>query len=169
MKRRVLKFDQFLVWIFTMNMGERKTFNPLEVNRGLTTHGPNTIYTIPVFTRGSFTIIRPGTTPLFCKEGEGGFEVAHAEHLEGQAIVAMENDCEYHCITPREDIPRYWNRLVFPLEAGKAVAGLPGAFYYLAKGKFIGIDAKLINIPKDKPMSMLRAEQDSILAALWLS
>lgn len=151
-----------------MQAGERKNLKPLEVTRGLTTHGPHTIYPISVFVSGSFYSIRPGREPWLSQAGSGGEVMVDCDHLNGHAIVALE-DGEYHCITPREDIPRFWQRKIIKLSPGQVMLTKPDTYYYIAKGKLDRISDRLINIPISLEPITLIAEQETIIAAMWIA
>jgi len=148
-----------------MNRGDRKNLRPIEVTRGLTTHGPHTIYPISVFIRGSFHSIRPGREPWLSPAGSGGQYMVDCDHLEGHAIVALEDDSEYHCITPREDAPRFWNRSVIRMPKGMTIWLGPPTFCYMAAGKAMGFDKAMIPITKTMTIT---AQEDSVAAIMWL-
>jgi len=139
MKRHVLKFDQFLVWIFRMQMGERKKLKPIEIHRGLDTHGPTTLNVIPVFTQGKFEFLPNG---YVYEAGMGGFRWIEGES-QNCSLVALEDNSEYHCITPRDREARFWNRQVLCVDTGNFFHLSPKEYCYVAAGK-LGGDEKLI-------------------------
>jgi hypothetical protein len=140
MKRKILKFDQFLVWIFQMDKGEVKNFTAQEITRGLKTYGDMTMNPISVFVKGSFVTHRDGMEPLFSHPGDGGARYVVANSLNGFALEALEDGSEYHCITPRDHVPQFWNRHVWKLDYKFAavpyyIAMVPERYIYVASGE----------------------------------
>lgn len=165
MKKRALRFDRFLVFIFSFNKGERKNFSSQEITRGLTDRGPQTLSTIPVFTKGSFHAITPGLEPRLALPGAGGAETVAGDSTIGHGVVALEDDSEYHCIVPREHTPKFWNRNLLVVEGGDSFYLLPGEYAYVASGKLATVSEKLI-YNSDVHGRYYIAEEKTILAIL---
>jgi hypothetical protein len=165
MKKRGHKFERFLVFVFTMNRGERKDMSPEEVNRGLTDHGPQTLYTIPVVTRGRFCVVRSNHQPLFLGPGDGGFSILDGDGLSGLACVALEDGSEYHCIMPRDRKAKFWNRRVITVQKDETLTLLPGEYAYVASGKLVDVPEKLIYNPTEDSRQYA-VEEDSIFAIM---
>ena len=128
MKKRVLKFERFLVWCFEMDAGERKPVRAIEANRNL---GGNLLNAIAFPIRGRFNVVQSGHPAIEVKPGGGAWP--YVETLDGLAVEALEDDSEYHCITPRDKEPKHWHRTVTLLRPGEKLTLAPGAFLYLPK------------------------------------
>ncbi len=164
MKKEVLKFEHFLVWVFKMNAGERKVLKSIETTRGLTDHGPHTLNSISVFTKGSFHTIRDGLPPVLHKSGTGGARFLEAKSMMGHALVALEDGSEYHCITPRDKTPRFWDRLVYPCKQGQVISILPGRHAY-----FVTWDRASMVVNTSKEVRQVQVENDCMLALMWIN
>jgi hypothetical protein len=158
MKRRVLRFERFLVWCFTMDRGERKPVKAIEANRGL---GGNLLNAIAFPVRGSFWVKCYGHPSILQRAGQGGWNTVGS--LEGLTIESVEDGSEYHCITPRDQTAKFWQRSVVVLHAGERYVPWNDSFVYVASGKLKGVDSKLISI---KEAHALEAEEDSVLATM---
>lgn len=173
MKRRVIRFDQFLVWVFQMNKGDIKRFTAEEITRGLTTHGDKTMNSISVFTKGRFVTHRDGMPPLYSVPGSGGDRFVVANSLEGFALEALEDDSEYHCILPRDHEPRFWQRKVEKFEPGVypiTKAMIPNRFVYVAAGEVIINHTKVVEgkIARVKTLCDMTVLDDAIIASMWI-
>lgn len=165
MKRRRLKFKDFHVFIFNMDRGERKALKPEEVNRGLTDFGPHTLYPISVFTKGHFVSIRPGREPWHSGAGDGGQYYVDCDSLVGHALVATEDDSEYHCIVPIGE-PKFWDRSVYSFSRGAWTVLYPGQYCYVASGKLEGFEEKMIHNTSDTPWN-LKSDDPAIVVIMW--
>ncbi len=167
MQRQLVKYDEFLVWIIKMDRGERKRFLSAEVNRGLRDHGPTTLWTIPVYVRGSFQTVRHGGPPIEREPGDGGANCLWAESFLGAATVAMEDNSEYHCITPRETTPSFWERTVFKVKAGSSFCITSDSWVYTAAGSLARNGKGIGTMAKIRAPEWIKAETDSIVALVW--
>jgi hypothetical protein len=169
MKRKVIKFDKFMVWVFTANKGETKKFQVDEINRGLNDHGPNTLYTISVYTKGSFKLHRPGESDIIYKPGDGGARYAITSNFGQLVLESLEDNSEYHCIVPLGDA-KFWNRSVKLIEPGIGlIDGGPEKYLYIANGELERngcqyLDRSLVEIKTDAAFDV---KKPTIVATLW--
>jgi hypothetical protein len=150
-KKRILRFDSFLVWTFNMNKGDLKTTSWGELNGGLepttdmvkqATHKGVAVEDVQpllcctLFVRGSFLLHKSNKPPVLLHAGEAGYGFTNSEKSAPVTIEAMEDDCEYHCMVPRSKEPIFWQRKGF--DAAQELLELPlreNQFIYLAKGQ----------------------------------
>lgn len=151
MKRKIIKSDQFLVWVFTMNNGEVKHFDPREITRGLTNYGPFTMNAISVFTKGKFATYRDGRDPYISEPGTRPARYVDADSLKGFKMEALEDGSEYHCILPRDKTARFWNRHLITNCDGIVIG--EGDYVYDATNQrffsgsqFVSLDLKSISV-----------------------
>jgi hypothetical protein len=155
-RRRVIKHDRFLIWIFTASYyGEGKRIKPIECNRGLTDYGPTTLNTISVFTKGSWATVRNGGMPHVNKAGTGGSRFLDAPDLDFHVLVALEEGAEYHCITPRDHVARFWERKVQVLKPDQT-------FWVENEWIYNATTGELVNIQND----FYFVDQESIIARM---
>jgi hypothetical protein len=142
MHKHTIKYERFVISIFTAHAGEERIFTPVELSRGLTTAAPiahflaehedaRPLHSFSIFTRGSWAILRGDLPPLLMPAGSGGNEVARFP--DNYRSRALEDDCEYHCVTPRGQ-PVYWQRRLISHTAGSSLDVFPGEFVYVASG-----------------------------------
>lgn len=174
MKRRVLRFEKFLVFVFNMDEGDKKHLGHSEYSRGLKKHGSNTLNAITAFTKGAFTLIRPGRDPFPLSPGDGGFTFIESDTDVGHTLVATKDDSEYHCITPRDHTPKFWDRRVVTLKTGEGFQSSPGEYVYIAKGSVASISKpdfpkwirhEAVDPPSHIPERLISTSEPEILMA----
>ena len=168
--RKVLKFDQFNVYVFTFDKGDTKHFRATEVNRGLTDHGPTTLFTVSAYTKGKFLMHRPGYDNKIYNVGDGTPNFALTEDIDGLVIEGLEDGSEYHCICANGEA-KFWNRSVKVIEPGLGlIDGGENKYMYIAAGKMTNNDKEyqapaLLKLEKDTAFDV---KETSIVATLWI-
>lgn len=145
MRRKRLRFDRFLVTLFTCHAGEERIIPPGELNRGISDTSPiedllaahptaKLLTPITIFTKGSFESINSEGILRHIPAGDGAWRVAKSESLENFRLRAREDDSEYHCLLPLDREVRYWHRKPVNCHAGDSVELKRGQMLYVATG-----------------------------------
>lgn len=169
MRRKRLRFGDFMVTLFTCSAGEERIIPPGELNRGITeapiddlikiNKNAKPLNPITVFTKGSFEMDLGWDKPFPIKAGEGGYRGAFAERLDNIRLRAVEDGSEYHCILPLDRTARYWDRRPVSCDAGQAIELSAGQFLYIATGA-IEIGGKTLTGP-----AMVESSKDQTATA----
>lgn len=170
MRRRVIKYEQFLVWVFFMDKGDVKTFSGNEITRNLDTFGDMTINSITVFIKGRFVTHLDGQPPRYSTPGMGGERFVVANSFKGFRLEALEDGCEYHCILPRDHKPRFWNRKVEIVNANWRHDIPANRYVYVASGhlKYANTHMTQYSLFHTKLDISAATLQESIIATMWL-
>jgi hypothetical protein len=173
-KRQLFRYPDFLVWVFQMNRGDVKTFAQEELTRNLDL--PSDIvqhknfnpvmplFTIPIFTEGSFIIRRRGKEDWFALASQAfTYEYLDVHRAEDVAFIAREDSSEYHCLVPRSE-PCFWKRKVSLVDAGPFPTE-PDKYYYLAKGRAEEFGPKTYRKASEQPI--INFLEPSIIASVW--
>ena len=143
MQFRRLRFEKFAVTIFTAHAGEERVILPSELTRGMTdapaiSHllaqydDARPLHTIPVFTKGGFEALSGDHPPSPRPAGTGAVQFVRG--VDNYRMRATEEGSEYHCITPRGEVPQYWQRSFVSGKAGDTFEVLPNEYLYIAEG-----------------------------------
>lgn len=145
MRRKRMRFDRFMVTLFTCHAGEERIIPPGELNRGISDTSPiddllaahptaKLLTPITIFTKGSFVSINSEGLLRHITAGDGGWRVAKSESLDNFRLRACEDDSEYHCLFPLDRAVRYWHRKPVNCHAGDSVELKQGQMLYVATG-----------------------------------
>jgi hypothetical protein len=175
MQKRTLKFEQFLVWIFTAERGQSKIIRDQELTRGFRYPDGRSgfpLNSVQLYTRGRFVLLQDRRVIGTAKAGEGALDHIEAEHLNRLHLFGTEPENEYHCILPREHEPRLWQRRLLP--AGETEL-LPHAksFVYLATGYLESVSKQLkatgpILVDLSGKQGSLVLQEGAVAAHIWL-
>ena len=152
-----------------MDKGETKSLDHMELTRGLTKHGPNTQNPISVFVKGKFATWLKGVPPVISTPGTGGNRFIIADSLVGAKLEALVDGSEYHCITPRDAEPRFWERQAEKVDPSVYILE-PNKYLYVASGhvKIETHDLKSRSLVKIEKPTIAEIVEESILVHMWL-
>jgi hypothetical protein len=169
MRRKRMRFGNFMVTLFTCNAGEERIIPTGELNRGLSeapiddlleiNENAKPLNPITLFTKGSFVFLG-GDEVYPIKAGEGATRSVYAERLDNIRLRAVEEGSEYHCILPLDRTARYWDRRPVSCEAGQTIELSTGQFLYIATGA-IEIGGKTFTGP-----AMVESSKDQTATAI---
>jgi hypothetical protein len=145
MRRKRLRFDRFMVTLFTCHAGEERIIPPGELTRGILetdaisdqlaeSKNYRPLNAITIFTKGSFEAFRGDDIPFPIKAGEGGYRIAYAERWDNLRLRAVEDDSEYHCLFPLDRTAQYWRRKPVSCVAGEEIELSKDQLLYVAAG-----------------------------------
>ncbi len=176
-KKELVKFPDFLVWIFKMQKGDYKFLNHVEATRNLELpkhlnpideNKPiHPLYPIGIFVKGSFLLQRESKTRTVYAGSQETFEYIDVQNGDNVSIMALEDDSEYHCLTPRCEIPKFFQRKIMTLEPGTYTWD-DKKWLYIAKGHIVfeGKDCKNRSLIKSTK-GIFDVKSLSIVAEVW--
>lgn len=182
MKRKIIKFERFLVWVFHFELaGEKKVLRVEEITRNLDLPESlkrelagkdltkiRALNSISIFPKGDFIEMDKGKSfPI--SEGSGGWRYKISERFEGSEIIALQPNSEYHCILPRDPTATFWERRVTKFEGCINSTG-PG-YVYVARGSIhvdeVDVKAEeLVKITGEKRIWCTSLEP-AVVAEMW--
>ncbi|WP_316205736.1 hypothetical protein [Bradyrhizobium sp. SZCCHNS1012] len=152
MQFRRIRFDNFTITIFTAHAGEERICPPSELTRGLTAadapaiahlldgkEDARPLHTIPVYTKGGFEALGGDHAPDPRPAGSGGTQFVRG--IDNYRLRATSEGSEYHCITPKSEVPVFWQRAFVSGAVGDTFELLPDQILYIAEGS-IELDGK---------------------------
>ncbi len=193
MKKKILKHDQFYIWVFEMDKNEGKDLPSDEltrklnfprklINELLSSESPipeprhwnfknftHPLNAISIFVKGSFVVVRGDNDPFIAKAGEGAYRYIYSKTTKNVHIKALEDNSEYHCILPRDHTARYWWRKLHKKTTELDI--FEEHYIYLASGKIDINDnvisgPNVINISGVKPF--INVLEPSIFVEMWI-
>ncbi len=145
MQFRRIRFEKFTITVFTAYAGEERVCPPSELTRGLTASDAPAIahllegkddarplHTIPVYTKGGFEALGGDHAPDPRPAGSGATQFVRG--IDNYRLRATADGSEYHCITPKSDVPVFWQRAFVSGQAGDTFEVAPNSFLYVAEG-----------------------------------
>lgn len=179
MQRQRIRFEKFTITIFTAHAGEERICPPSELTRGMTEAAPiahllakyddaRPLHTIPVYTKGGFEALGGDHPPDPRPAGSGATQFVRG--IDNYRLRATEEGSEYHCITPKSEVPVFWQRSFVSGKTGDTFEVKANDYIYIAEGSiemagrtFVG--PTMLEISKDHTAKVI---EPVLGARLWL-